>query len=596
MRRRRWTWAAVIGVAGSLAGVPPAGAATFSASQVTAPAAGAELFYDADSGSGSTTVAGTVTPSTTSTSGDLLCYSAPGSAPFTVATGIAVTAGRFSADVSLQAIASRACRLRFVPHGSVPGPTAAASFSGPQVSVSEQFTRSQNGNEYGYYVLSGTLPWSFAFDSLGECAINASYATDTDTLGSYLLFDGAGCLNESSGVAPNQGTRSAVQVDGLNAYPPGAIASLTGVAGFIPLSYSASFDANHDTVTIGETDTLAVCASPGGYPPSTANCPSLTPSGVQVQQTTTLQPGGQIARLTDTFASTDGHAHSLDLLLGQSITAPAANETPAFRFPGQAASAGHGAPDSFDLFGGGPGSIIVIADAAAAPATSNPIGALTYEVPPTAAAFTSAPGARTATFLLHYAESIPASGSVSLSWSYLQAADVAALAPLERAERDRWSHPTLTVRRPRAGLRTRRATLAVSGVAADPVGIASVAVNGIGATITPTGTFTATVALRAGRNLIRAIATNLAGNTTTVTRTVRYTPAPCVVPRLRGRTLAVARRLLAARGCATGRVRSVASRTVARGRIVASVPGAGARRRHGFRVRLTASRGPGRGR
>ena len=586
----------MFGVAGGLAGAAPAGAATFSASQITAPAAGAELFYDADSGSGSVTIAGMVTPSTASAGGDLLCYAAPGAAPFTVATGIAVTAGRFSADVSLQAIASRACRLRLVPHGTIPAPAAAAPFSGPQVSVSERFTRSQNGNEYGYYILSGTLPWSFAFDSLGECPINASYATDTDTLGSYLLFDGAGCLSESSGLPPDPGTRSAVQVDGLNAYPPGAIASLTGIAGFAPLAYTATFDANHDTVAIGETDPLAVCTAPGGYPPSSGNCPSLAASGVQVNQATTLLTGGQVARLTDTFASADGHAHSVDLLIGESITAPLAGETPALRFPGQAVSASHASPDSFALFPAGPGSIAVIANAGAAPATSNPVGAITYELPPSAATFTSASGARTATFLMHYAESIPASGSVSLSWSYIQAADISSLVGLEHAERDRWFHPTLTVRHPRAGLRTRRSTLTVSGAVSDPVGIASVAVDGIGATVTPTGAFSATVPLRAGITRIRVVATNLGGNVTAATRTVRYTPAPCVVPRLVGRTLAAAQRLLAARGCATGRVRRVASRVVAKGRIVASVPGAGARRRHGFRVRLTASRGPGRAR
>lgn len=572
---------------------PAAQAATFTASSITAPAAGAELFYDADSGSGSVVVSGTVTPAL-SASGDLLCYSAPGATPFTVATGLAVNAGSFASGVSLQAIASRACRLRLVPHGTVPSDSAAAPFTGPAVSVSERQTHSSSGSTYGYYIVSGTLPWSFSFGSLGECAVGPSYSTDSGTLGSFVLFDGNACLLQSSGIPPDNGTRSGVQIDGLNAYPPGAIPSLTGVSGFAPLSYTATFDAAHDTVAITETDPLEFCTAPGGYPPSTANCPSLGSSGVDVTQTTTLLPGGHVARVDQTFHSIDGRAHALDLLVRQSVATVTTGATPAFEFPGQPVFASHATPDSFSLFPSGPGSIFVVSDGAAAPSTSNPTGAITYSTPPAGASFTSAAGAQLARLLMRYPETLPAGGSWSLGWSFTQAADGATLSSLERVERDRFSQPTVSLSRPPAGLRTQRATVLVAGVASDPVGVASVAVDGVSAALSPTGAFSASLPLKPGADTITVVATNLAGNTATATRTVRYTPPPCVVPRLRGRRLSAAEQLLRGHACAIGRVKRVFSAKVAKGRVVKSSPGVGARRRHGFRVGLTVSRGPAR--
>lgn len=69
------------------------------------------------------------------------------------------------------------------------------------------------------------------------------------------------------------------------------------------------------------------------------------------------------------------------------------------------------------------------------------------------------------------------------------------------------------------------------------------------------------------------------------------TPAPvagCVVPRLVGKTLAVARTALRRSRCAVGRIRRVRSRRV--GRIVAQSPRAGSRRPRGTKVSLTVGR------
>src|SRR5580692_1535038 len=105
-----------------LAAAAGAQAATFTSSSITSPTSGSEEFYDFDTGSGSITVQGTVTPALTTT-GDLLCY-LPGVKPFTMATNIPVTAGGFDFDVSLSVIFGQACVLRFVPHGTDPSVTS----------------------------------------------------------------------------------------------------------------------------------------------------------------------------------------------------------------------------------------------------------------------------------------------------------------------------------------------------------------------------------------------------------------------------------------------------------------------------------------
>ena len=68
-------------------------------------------------------------------------------------------------------------------------------------------------------------------------------------------------------------------------------------------------------------------------------------------------------------------------------------------------------------------------------------------------------------------------------------------------------------------------------------------------------------------------------------------PTACAVPRLRGLTLVVAKRTLAKRGCAIGRVTRVRSRRVARGRVVAQRPAPGLRLRVGARISVVLSRG-----
>ena len=594
MRTVAVAFAAVLTGLLGLAGAAPALAVqSFTGSAISSPASGAQLFYDADSGSGSVAVQGTVTPAVT-TLGTLVCSSAPQT--YTVATGVPILNGVFDANISLALVAGQVCQLGMIPSGSDPRASAMATFSGPVIIVGEQQALAGNGNAFGYNILAGNLDWSFAFDSLGACPIAASDSTDPTTYGSYSLFYGNACLPALSGLPGAIDTRSSVQIDGVNAYAPGALPFQTAKGGYTPISFTTAWDPSHDTVQINETDPLMVCAAPGSYPPIGAGCPSLTQSGISVQQSTSLLPGDQVVRLTQTFADTDNTAHRLDLLLSQAIHAYDPGGTPGFEFPAQSVFSSHAAPDAYTPFPAGPGSIEVIADDSNSPAISDPVGAITYSVAPQDADFINGRAGQTETFVMQYVETIPAGGSLTLQWSFSQATSTAALAQLVQLEVDRFYTPALTVVAPAEGAKTTLPTVTVKGQATDPEGITSVTIDNRPATLAVGGAFSAVVPLALGANTIQIAATNLAGVTVAMQRLVVYAPSPCVVPRLTGHSLANARSMLAAHGCLMGRVVRVHSRRIRRGHIVRTTPRAGTHRTHGAQVRITLSAGAPRSR
>jgi hypothetical protein len=566
--------------------------AAITASSITSPANGSELFFNGDNGTGAATVRGTVTGATAGSKGDIVCYTVSNTKFQKVVSGVDVSSGSFAINVSLFPIAGFACRLAMIPAGSGKTGNAADPFVGPAISVSDQFTHSSQGSMFGYYILTGTLPWSFAFQSLGDCPVTSSFATDPATLGSFSLFVGNACLPKSSGVGAAAGTRSSLQIDGLNAYAPAAVSSLASQPGFEPLSYGALFDATHDNVLINETDVPTICNPPATFPPTTTTCPSFHDSGLQVQQTTRLLPGGQVARVTQRFTSVDKRSHTIDALFSQAVAAPASGESPGFQFPTQTSFATHSQPDSFTAFPPGPGSIIAIGDASGfLAATSNPIGAITYSRPPASVDFISAKGAQTAMFLMHYLDTVPAGGTVTYDWSFSQASSSQSLSFLEAVERDRFGSPLVIISNPHNNAKVTTPTVRVQGRVQDSVGISSLTVAGHGVIPRAGGIFGATVKLKRGKNTIVATARNAAGNMGTRSIVVTYNLPPCKVPKLKGLTLSKARRALSSHGCGVGKIKRHRSRTVRRGRVISSSPGPGRTRKRGTKIGLVLSSG-----
>ncbi len=604
---------------GGLIAAAPAGAARtpppFTSSAITSPAIGSQLYYNGDLGAGSVTVRGTVAAQTATAKGDLLCYSRNDSDSGAakgqggpLATAINVSSGSFALTVSLGPVAGKACRLALVPAGTAPLGAAAGPFSGPSITVNSQFSHSHAGNLFGYDIEAGTVSTSYDLESLGECPVLSSFITDPVSLTSFSVFAGNACLLGSSGIAPSLHTRSGLQVDGLNAYPPGAIgpgpsgqkpalADLSALAGFEPLTYSADWTSTHEAVSVSETDIPTVCDPPGTYPPTTStsstpgSCPSLHDSGISIGQVTETMAGGQIVRVTERISSTDGRAHTLDALFSQSVSAPGAGQQPGIEFPGQTSFAAHGAPDSFTAFPAGPSSIVVLGDSTSAPSGLNPLGAITYNRPPQSADFVTTAGSSTATFLMHYVDQVPATGYMVYDWSFEQSASSSGLTQLEQAERARWGVPTVTITQPRNRATLHSSQTSVIGTVSDPVGVSALTVAGQSAALGAGGAFTMPVGLVPGPNSIAVKATNFAGNSTTAVVNVTYKRPPCVVPKLRGRTLAKARLMLRARDCRPGRVVRVRSRSIRKGHVVSTTPKPGSKHRPLYKVRIFISRG-----
>ncbi len=90
--------------------------------------------------------------------------------------------------------------------------------------------------------------------------------------------------------------------------------------------------------------------------------------------------------------------------------------------------------------------------------------------------------------------------------------------------------PTLTLSSPAEGLYTNKSDLVVSGLTNDATSPVTLKVNGKAVTINGDGSFSTSVKLAEGENAIEVVATDSAGKTTTVSRTVHLdTAAPVFV-------------------------------------------------------------------
>jgi hypothetical protein len=85
-----------------------------------------------------------------------------------------------------------------------------------------------------------------------------------------------------------------------------------------------------------------------------------------------------------------------------------------------------------------------------------------------------------------------------------------------------------------------------------------------------------------------AITTNA---NTTVTATFSLIPKPCVVPKVKGKTLKLAKRSIRTHACTVGTIKHATSRTVKKNRVISQKPKPGKRLKHGAKVNLVVSKG-----
>jgi Glucodextranase, domain B len=451
--------------------------------------------------------------------------------------------GTFAFSSPLSGIAAETCVLRAAPHGdmnSIP-PGSTSPFTGPTLAIAQVandvFIAGQNLDDLKSYDLDvPQLDGAVEYGSLGSCDILSSSAYDPVTLASAQLDDCDGGFDSANGGNPDSltPTRSELQVDGIDAYLAGDAVGLDigaqNIPGYPSLTYSYAIDPATGNLTLNETDEVVECSPAAGvYPPTTASCSSFVPAGVQVSLHIAQTDAGRMTTVTQSFSSTNGIAHSVDLLEDNQFFHPTADG--ALNFPWTGAgmqpytTLGQVIPG---LTAAGPGSFFVKGDRMAPDGSeSAPQGSVTFSNPPDRVIVVSGTNnaiTNSSWFDLHYSRTVPATGAVTLGFTYstaFLASEVASDAESAAAAFE----PSVTIATPGAEAATSQPRVVVSGTAADANGLSSLTVDGQAVSVGPDGAWTATVPLSQGANTITAIATNAFGNTAEAQTLATYTPA-----------------------------------------------------------------------
>jgi hypothetical protein len=508
--------------------------------------------------------------------------------------------------VPLRPIAGHACRLRAVLAGSEAPGTDISSYAGPQVAVSEVALPSATagGNPYDFYANAVTFNGNAAWTSAGSTSSCGPAVAPLDSafdIGGNFAINCAGSLQGRN--APIGADRSEVMVDGRNAYDAASAQGLLGNSVNLQQllkNVGVDIDPNTGLASSQATEDWVECGSTT-YPPTTATCPTFTSAGVALQRNITTSDGGDVITMTDTWSSTDGNPHSLDLLYDDSVGAAQFNTQRGYEFPGQASFSAYGAGDSVPSSGTAPASILVRSNLAALDgATSEAAGAITFSTPPAGYTFVN-----NGEFREHQVVQVPATGSTSLTYIYSSAFTVAQTQAMALTAQDRLQPLAVTITSPANGATAASSPVTVTGTASAGSGIDSITVAGQTVPVAPNGAWSANVPLSPGSNTLQVLATDRAGTTAQGQLSVVYQPpstagsgppvtvkpVKCKVPRTKGMKLAAAKRALRHAHCRVGKIKHVSSKKIARGHVMSTTPRAGRRLAAGAKVALSVSKG-----
>ena len=554
---------------------------------------------------------------------DVVCFYESSSQDKILAAGLSVHQdGSFTTPTgtsapALKPIAGHACRLRAVPTGTEGPSTDSSNFAGPDVAVSQAGlpSASINGHAYDFYAIGSTFTGYAGWASAGSCGPYLAPFDSSYGMGNFAL-DCVGSLlgaNEPPNLPPApQPTRSEVQIDGKDAYDAASAQAVFGgtedtSSNFPSLTAGIGSDPTTGLMTSQSNEGWVVCSGAVAYPPTSTDCPHFTSAGISLQRDIATSGGGQVVTMTDTWSSTDGRAHSLDLLYDDYIGLHTSNAEPGYEFPGQSGFSPYGAGTTLPAPPAEPSSILVRSDLGAADGDpSQAAGAITFGSAPTSFTFVSDNELEE-----HRILAVPAGGSASVTYIYSTAYTVAQVRAMALAAQDRFQAPAIAISSPADGSTASTSTVNVTGTASAGSGVSSVTVAGQTVPVGPGGTWSAQVPLGPGSNPITALATDGAGATVQAQVMVVYQPpasppsspgppqpspppasgSVCKVPRIEGMKLPAAERALRRAHCRVGRIRHERSRKVHSGHVIGTSPASGRRMLAGSKVELFVSRG-----
>jgi hypothetical protein len=564
--------------------VTPAAHAAITASQITTPSNPSFFVADEDASSQTFAISGTTTGAGGGDKVDLRCYF--GQTSIKVKGNVPLNSdGSFSVSAAdLNKILDLTCELKAVPAGT--NPADLTPFAGPVVGVGDRETSkisggTNNGKPYDYALDAQQQTGAFDYASLGSCGLHNGFLYDPTFADTTVTFScNAGLVSEDS---PSTPTRSELQVDGANAYAPTQAFFINpNGAGLPALTETYTVDKTTGNVVIQETDPLVKCSG-AAYPPTTGSCATYVSTGVTDDRTITQDHDGHISWITDTFKSTDGKAHTLDLLWdnNQQFFGPSGDSSQLeYEFPGENSFSTHKTGDAVSL-PNSPGAILIRMHGAADGDMATGQGAIVYDRPATAAKFT-----RVTTvdgeFTLHQTGDVPAGGSTRFRFAYVQDYQAALVETRAQAA---------------SILFLNKITISKAGkgtVTSSPSGIAC------GKTCSHGYVYGTSVTLKAkaarGSTFSGWSGACKGGKSCKVTANdnvtvqAKFVLRPCLVPNLVGKSLGAAKVAIRQAFCSVGKVSTVAS-SRPKGEVLSQKPSHGKRLRQHAQVSLVVSKG-----
>jgi hypothetical protein len=433
---RKAAVAACLLAAAALWGAPVASAA-ITGSHIDTPTDPSFGIYNQDSPS-TIAISGTTTGGTPGVDQvDVVCTNRDGSDVTVVDAGLTIGLdGSFSdPTVDPNPLTFRHCILRAYPAGTTPadpspftGPSSMWGYRNFNVIV----TGPNAGTHMDYYVWAQQQTGAFDYDSAGVCGVCDGYLFNSNLDQTATTFFGNDYFNaKETLVSP---TRSQIQVDGVDAYTPGAAATVNSQAGNFPATtYNVSQDASNGDTTITESEEIVKCTDTT-FPPNNTKCATFVDTGVTLDRTIVQDHDGHLATVTDDWASTDASTHSLDLLPENDqdfhdVSGSAAGV--AYEFPGETGYSTHAPGDVVNFGGGSPGAVFIKQQSSPDDATGDGQGAIIFDRPANPATFINK-GVINA-FNFHQTGTVPDTGALTIRTAYAQAYTCAEVASLAQA-------------------------------------------------------------------------------------------------------------------------------------------------------------------
>lgn len=310
-------------------------------SSIVVPSSNPSFLVDNEDAGSQLTISGNIQDTTTNTPPDhatASCVSGIGTnSEYMVGNYHAATVGsNWGTTVPMTSLGDGVCQLVLLPmigSSSYGGwlPALNLNVAGPWLYVASQTRRTISGGPNDgaiddFFVGAPQANGWGEYESAGACGLDtASAFSSAGHASASALFYCNDYFEYYNGNDRNSGTRSGLLVDGNHAYLPEAAYDLTSyfnltTTGGIPnVSYSVSWDQSVGAPVITESEPVVECSpQPNVYPPTPSSCSSFVGAGVTLNRTI-AQSASTVAYATfaDTWTSTDGSGHTLDMLSKQ---------------------------------------------------------------------------------------------------------------------------------------------------------------------------------------------------------------------------------------------------------------------------------------